>query len=84
MQTHVKKNSFAITALSLAALVSVAQGAPANKSNPPPAPSQNTDTSSDSADAPAPPASNNATEIDSSTSTALDYLFNKRPLRARR
>ena len=78
MQTHVKKNSFAITALSLAALVSVAQGAPANKSNPPPAPSQNTDTSSDSADAPAPPASNNATEIDSSTSTALDYLFNKK------
>ena len=60
MLIHVKKSSFCALALSLMWHTGFAQGAPAAA----PAP------------APAPAASNNATEIDSSTSTALDYLFN--------
>ena len=73
MRTHVKKSSGLIVALLLACPLGLAlaapggqggqngQGAPANQ--PPNNPG-------------APQPSNNATEIDSSTSTALDYLFN--------
>ena len=62
MPIHVKRNSFAVIALSLTWQLGFAQAAP------PVAPKQ--------APAAAPAPSNNATEIDSSTSTALDYLFN--------
>jgi len=60
----VKKNSFLVIALSLAWQFGLAQGAP------PPAGGE----APGAPNAPAP--SNNATEIDSSTSSALDYLFN--------
>jgi hypothetical protein len=66
MLIHVKKNSFLALALSLTLPAGFAQAAPPAAPNQAPAPA-----------APgAPAASNNATEIDSSTSTALDYLFN--------
>ena len=68
MQTHVIKNSLIAVALALVCQLAFAQddptAAPAPKAKAKPA-----------AAAPAAPASN-ATEIDSSTSTALDYLFN--------
>jgi hypothetical protein len=66
MLTHVKKNSYLAFAFLLTSHLGLAQGAPAPASNPAPG----------GAPAAAPAASNNATEIDSSTSTALDYLFN--------
>ncbi len=70
MPTHVKRNSLLALALTL---TFHAQGAtpPAPAPGPTPAPSA---APAPTAAAPAP--SNNATEIDSSTSTALDYLFN--------
>ena len=66
MPTHVKKNSYLIAVLSLTWHLGFAQGVPAAAPAPAPA----------SGAAPAPPAPNNATEIDSSTTPALDYLFN--------
>jgi hypothetical protein len=63
MLSHVKKNSLLVFALSLTCHLGFAQGAPAAAPTPAPA-------------AAAPAGPNNATEIDSSTSTALDYLFN--------
>lgn len=92
MLIHVKKNNarfqnetrlrgsilsarpgFLALALSLAWYLGVAQAAPPNApaSSPAPAPAP-----APAPGAAAPAASNNATEIDSSTSTALDYLFN--------
>jgi hypothetical protein len=63
MLIHVKKNSFPVVSLFFLTIhLGFAQGAP--PAAPAPAP----------ANAPAP--GGNATEIDSSTSTALDYLFN--------
>ena len=62
MLIHVKKSSFIILALFLMGHTGYAQNAPPAASAPAPAPK--------------PQPSNNATEIDSSTSTALDYLFN--------
>jgi hypothetical protein len=66
MRTHVKKNSFAVVALALTWHLGFAQGTPIG------APSQT------SAPTPPPPQGQggNSTEIDSSTSSALDYLFN--------
>jgi hypothetical protein len=69
MLTHVKKNSFLALALVLTSHFGLAQGAPpAGGGAPalPPGPGA----------APTAVPSNSATEIDSSTSTALDYLFN--------
>jgi len=66
MLIHVKKSSFALIALSLTCHLGLAQAAPGGGLAPSPAPAPA---------APAAPA-NNSTEIDSSTSTALDYLFN--------
>jgi len=64
MLIHVRKSSFALIALSLTCHLGLAQGAPGGGLAPTPAPA-----------APAAPA-NNSTEIDSSTASALDYLFN--------
>jgi hypothetical protein len=68
MQTHVKRNSRAMIALALTCQVALAQTASPTAGAPAPTP------------APAAPTSvvpgNNITEVDSSTSTALDYLFN--------
>jgi hypothetical protein len=69
MPIHVKKNSFLAAALALAVSLmghlGWAQNAPTPAPTPAPSPAPAT-----------PQPSNNATEIDSSTSTALDYLFN--------
>ena len=70
MLIHVKKNSWVAVGLSLVWQLGLAQAAP-----------QITPPSQTSNPAPTPPAQgantpNNSTEIDSSTSTALDYLFN--------
>jgi hypothetical protein len=62
MLIHVKKSNIIALALWIPLQAALAQNVPA------PAPAN--------AAPPAPKASNNATEIDSSTSTALDYLFN--------
>jgi hypothetical protein len=67
MPIHVKKSSVAILALAVTWHTSFAQGAPGASGGQAPAPA------APSAPAAAPA---NATEIDSSTSTALDYLFN--------
>ena len=64
MPTHVKRNSL-LAVWALASFAGLAQAAP--PAGGAPAPAGNT---------PPPQPSNNATEIDSSTSTALDYLFN--------
>jgi len=69
MLIHVKKNSCLVFALSLTWHLGFAQAAPPAAPAPAPAPA-----------APAAPAaSNNATEIDSSTSQALEYLFKEKP-----
>ncbi len=70
MLTHVKKNSFAVIgfALSLTCHLGLAQAAPN-------APAQGQAPAAQ-ASTQAPSNNNSATEIDSSTSTALDYLFN--------
>jgi len=75
MRIHVKKSSFAILALFLTCHLGLAQAAPPAPATTPAAPAPAA--SVPVVVAPAAPApSNNATEIDSSTSTALDYLFN--------
>jgi hypothetical protein len=76
MQTHVKKNSFIVVALLLVCQLGFAQ----DDSTPAPAPKAKAKPAAAAAAVAAPaapaPAPANATEIDSSTSTALDYLFN--------
>ena len=71
MLIHVKKNSLLAAALCLAWQTGHAQDAVSPKPSAKPANSQ-----TQAPDAAAPAAPQSATEIDSSTSTALDYLFN--------
>jgi hypothetical protein len=81
MLKHVKKNSFLALMLSLTWHTGVAQSAPAAAPAPAATPAPAAAPGAPSATAPAAPAaapSSNATEIDSSTSSALDYLFNHR------
>jgi hypothetical protein len=73
MLTHVKRNSFLSVAMlvtSQACLLAAPPNAPGQGATATPAPANN------QPPAAAASSDNNATEIDSSTSTALDYLFN--------